>query len=255
MANLGGGLGGAATGASIGSSFGPIGTGVGAVVGGIAGLFGSKKKKRKPKPVSRFDPNQQKLNEDYIASLRGEGPFKDLYNYDTEQANQVFDQSTGRPAYRSFEENVIPRITGQFRGNNIQNSSYAGQSLARAGRDVQENLDALRSSQNFAGQQNAQQNRRLGIQDILNRQTFDYQSPEQRSPSTIDQILGSLAPSTGDYLSNLFKDKSQPAGISGGNGSVRGPSGISGGSGSVRGATGSLGGSIASAFTSLYGGG
>ncbi len=226
-ADWGGAVSGAASGAAAGSSFGPIGTGIGAAVGGAMGMFGGKKKKKKPKAVSRFDKNQQQLNDDYIASLRGEGPFADLYNYDVDQANQVFDQKTGRPAYRAFEENVIPKITGQFRSNNLMNSSYTGQSLSRAGRDVQENLDALRADQNFRGQENAKGYKRDTIKDILDRTTFDYQDPSARAPSTIDRILDTVAEHGGQFMADYMKPSNNnnssyvppaPAGISGGRG-------------------------------------
>lgn len=199
------GVSGAVSGASIGSNFGPIGTGVGAVVGGIAGLFGSKKKKKKAKPISTLDPKQQALYDDYIASLRGKGPFSAMYDFDAEGYNNVFDKTVARPAYRNFQENVIPGITGQFRGRNIMNSSYTGEALSRAGRDVQENLDAQRSANIFAGQQQANQNRMNGIQNVLGMQTFAMQKPKEGAPSTIDQILGTLAPKAGEWFADYLK--------------------------------------------------
>jgi len=203
--DVGSGLSGAASGAATGSIFGPIGTGVGAVVGGIAGLFGSKKKKKKPKRMSTLDPQQQALYNDYVGSIRGEGPFSDLYNYDAEGANANFDQNVSRPAYRNFQENIIPGITGQFRGNNIQNSSYTGEALGRAGRNVQEGLDAQRSNMIFNGQQNAQQNKQNAIQNVMGTQTFAYSKPGAQSPSTIDQILGSLGTNSGQWLADYLK--------------------------------------------------
>jgi hypothetical protein len=230
--NFGGGLSGAASGAAIGSSFGPIGTGVGAAVGGIAGLFGGKKKKKKPKPVSTLDPQQQGLYNDYVGSLRGQGPLKDLYNYDVNQANQVFDANTARPAYRGFQENIIPNITGQFRQNNLMNSSYTGEALGRAGRNVQENLDALRAQQNFAGQQGAQQSKQDALNKILNMQTFANSVPQERAPSTIDQILGSVAPQAGNFFADFLKPRAGTSGQS--------LSGASGYSNSLSGASGKL---------------
>lgn len=196
---------GAISGASIGSSFGPIGTGIGAVAGGIMGLFGSKKKKKKAKPISTLDPQQQQLYNQYIQSLGGQGPFSDLYNFNAEGYNDVFYKTVGRPAYRNFNENIVPGITGQFRSNNLMNSSYTGDALARAGRDVQENLDAQRSANVFAGQQQANQNKQNAIQNILGMQTFAMQKPQQGAPSTIDQILGTLAPKAGEWFADYLK--------------------------------------------------
>ncbi len=200
---------GAISGASVGSIFGPVGTGVGALVGGVAGLFGSKKKKKKPKITSTLDPQQQEVYKDYIASLGGQGPYADMYNFDAEGYNKVFDQTVGRPAYRNFQENVIPGITGQFRSNNLMNSSYAGGALSRAGRDVQENLDAQRAANIFQGQQQAKTSKQNAINNILNMQTFATNKPAAKTPSSIDQILGTVAPQAGewfaDYLGGLRK--------------------------------------------------
>lgn len=197
---------GAASGAATGSMFGPWGTAAGAIIGGAAGLFGSgKKKKKKPKRISTLDPQQQALYDDYVASIRGEGSFSDMYNFDAEGYNKVFDQTIGRPAYRNFEENIIPGITGQFRSNNLMNSSYTGEALGRAGRNVQENLDAQRSSNIFQGQQQANVNKQNAVNNILNMNTFDWQKPSPQSPSSIDQILKSLGPAAGDFVANYLK--------------------------------------------------
>ncbi len=211
-ADWGAGAGGAASGAISGASIGSIipgvgtaiGAGVGGIIGGISGLFGGKKKK-KPKKRSTLDPQQQSLYNDYIASIRGEGPMKDMYNFDAEGYNDVFDKTIGRQANRNFQENVIPGITGQFRSNNLMNSSYAGESLARAGRDVQENLDALRSQNVFAGQQQANQNKQNAINSVLGTQTFAYDKPGAQSPGVIDQILGSVGPAAGEWFADYLK--------------------------------------------------
>ncbi len=202
-------LSGAGTGASVGSLFGPVGTGIGAIAGGALGLFGSKKKKKKkPKQISSLDPQQQGLYTDYVNSLRGEGPFNDMYNYDVNAANANFDANVSRPAYRNYQENIIPNITGQFRQKNIGNSSYTGEALARSGRDVQENLDALRSNTIFQGQQNAGNNKQNAINNILGMQTFAYQKPQERKPSMIDQILGKTAPAAGEWFADYLKSDS-----------------------------------------------
>ena len=183
---------------------GPIGGAVGAVTGGLAGLFGGKKK-QKPKRISRLDPSQQKNYKDYIASLRGEGgPFNDLYNFDTQGANNNFDQNVSRPANRNFNENIIPGITGQFRGQNMMNSSYTGEALGRAGRDVQENLDAQRSNMIFNGQQGALDRKERGVKDFLNMQTFDYEKPEQ---SPMSGIMSTLGPQAANFLTDYLSKK------------------------------------------------
>lgn len=206
--DFGAGISGGASGAALGSSFLPgWGSAIGGALGFAAGLFGSKKKKaKKPKPYSTLDPQQQELYGQQMAALRGEGPFGNLYNFDEQGYNDVFDQTVGRPAYRNFQENIIPNITGQFRGNNLMNSSYAGQSLSRAGRDVQENLDAQRSANIFQGQQQANQNKMNGINSLLNTQTQAYGQPQERSQGSFDQTLTQLAPIGADFIRDYLKD-------------------------------------------------
>lgn len=216
-ANWDGGAGGAISGAVSGASLGSIipgvgtaiGGAVGGIIGGISGLFGRKKKK--PKKRSTLDPQQQALYNDYISSIRGEGPMKDLYNFDAQGYNDVFDKTIGRAANRNFQENTIPGITGQFRSNGLQNSSYVGESLSRAGRDVQENLDNQRSANVFQGQQQANQNKQNAINNVLGNQTFAYEKPSTQAPNAIDQILGSVGPAAGEWFADYLKKSNKPA--------------------------------------------
>lgn len=206
--NAGGALEGVGSGASLGATLGSvvpgIGTGVGALIGGVGGglvgLFGKKKKK---KTLSRLDKNQQKLNQAQFDSLFGSsGPLADLYNYDPNQANEVFEKTIANPAYRNFEENVIPGITGQFRGNNLMQSSYAGDALSKAGRDVQESLDARRAQYLYNEQTGAREAKRRALEDFQNRTTFDWDKTGQRGFS---DIAGSLDPKTLEGLMQLVK--------------------------------------------------
>lgn len=196
--DTGGALSGAASGAGIGSAFGPVGTGVGAVAGGLLGAFGRKKKKAKR--ISTLDKTQQGIYNQYAKGIQGEGPFADLYNFNPEQARDVFSQMYAQPAYQQFQEEVIPGITGQFRGGNLQNSSYLGGALAKAGTDVQRNLNANLSNMLYQGQQDALQRRINAINNILNMQTFAYQKPQE---SQGDSFWNSLLSKGGEAFGNL----------------------------------------------------
>lgn len=217
-ADWGGAAGGAASGALSGASIGSIipgvgtaiGGAVGGIIGGISSLFGGKKKK-KAKKRSTLDPQQQALYNDYIASIRGEGPMAALYNFDAQGYNDVFDKTVGRSANRNFQENIIPGITGQFRSKNLQNSSYVGEALSRAGRDVQENLDNQRSANVFQGQQQANLNKQNAINSVLGSQTFAYEKPGAQTPNAIDQILGSVGPAAGEWFADYLKKSNKPA--------------------------------------------
>jgi hypothetical protein len=206
----GSGASGAASGAAMGSAVMPgWGTAAGAVAGGVMGLFGGggRKKKKKAKLISTLDPTQQGIYQQYADALNGKGQFADLYNWDSQGANKNFDANVSRPAYRNFNENIIPGITGQFRQGNVQNSSYTGEALGRAGRNVQESLDAQRSNMQFQGQQSANQNKMSGMNNILNMQTQAYTQPGAREPNSVDQILNSVSGVGGQYVADYFKYK------------------------------------------------
>lgn len=196
------GITGALTGFGVG---GPVGAAVGGVGGGIAGLFGSGKKKKKKR--SSLDKNQKALNEQQFAGLQGQGPLADLYNYDPEQANDVFDQNVSRPAYRNFQEKLAPNITGQFRNQGLMNSSYAGDALSRVARDIQEGLDAQRSQYLYGQQQDATTAKRSAVENLQNRQTFAYDTAAQPGGFNIDSILSSVNPANIDQFKNYFNQQ------------------------------------------------
>lgn len=202
MPNYSGAASGAISGATTGLGIGgPIGGAVGGLVGGISGLFGKKKKKKK---VSSFDKRQQQLNEEQYQSLRGEGPLADLYNYDPEMANQVFDKTVANPAYRKYKEDLAPAITGNFRKNGLENSSYVSESLGKTARDIQEGLDAQRSQYLYGEQNNARNAKRNAVENLQNRSTFAYDKNNEGG-FDIDQILKSVPAETIDQLRQFFK--------------------------------------------------
>lgn len=195
---------GAIGGATAGASFGPIGAGIGGLLGGITGLFGNKKKKKK---ISSFDKNQQRLNEQQHQSILGQGPLADLYNYDPEQANAVFDKSVANPAYRNLREQGIPGVTGQFRSQGLMNSSYAGDAISKLTRDVQESLDAQRSQYLYGEQKDARNAKRNAVENLQNRSTFAYDTAANGSGFDLDTILGSIPPELIDKARNYFQKK------------------------------------------------
>lgn len=193
---------GTASGAAIGTSFLPgVGTAIGAGIGAIAGLFGRKKK---PKKRSTLDKQQRALYNQQIEGLSGKGQFADLYNFNSEAANANFDKMVSNPAYRNFGENIVPGITGQYRQGNLMQSSYSGGALSRAGRDVQESLDAQRSNMIYQGQQDAMNRKQNALDRVLGMQTFAYDKPQGNS---VDQILSAAAPAAGEWFADYLKNK------------------------------------------------
>lgn len=200
MANIAEGLGGALSGAATGSSIGgPIGGVAGSLLGGIAGLFGGKKKRKK---MSTFDKNQRQLNELQHQAVLGQGPLSDLYSYDAQKANEVFDKTIANPAYQKFEEYLAPSVTGQFRSQGLQNSSYVGDALSKLARDIQSGLDAQRSQYMYGEQKDAQNARRNAINNLQGQTTFDYYQPANNF--NLNNILSSIKPEQVDQLNGFF---------------------------------------------------
>jgi len=115
---------------------------------GLAGkLFGGRKKKKKG---FRYGLNQQLQQ----AAGGGQNQWSDLFSpFDTGKATDVFNQQYRDPAMQKFKEEVIPAISGQFRGANLGDSSYHGSALAKSGTDLEKNLDALLSQYLQSGEQ------------------------------------------------------------------------------------------------------
>ncbi len=218
--NVSGGLSGAASGASVGASIGSVlpgvGTAIGGAIGGIGGgllgLFGSRKKK--PKRLSTFDRNQQELFDKYTQGVQGKGQFSNLFGFDPAQQRDVFQKMYAQPAYQNFQENIIPSITGQFRGGNLGNSSYLGGALGKAGTDVQRGLDAHLAQMLYQGQQSSIDRRLSAINNILGTQTFAYQKP-QASPfeSMLYGFSGGLGQSAGSKFSDWLNTSSGGASV------------------------------------------
>lgn len=203
MVNYGGAATGAASGASAGLSIGgPWGAAIGGLVGGAAGLFGGGRKKRKK--LSTFDKRQKELNKLQHKSILGKGPLADLYNYDPQAANAVFEKNIANPAYRSFKEDLAPSITGQFRNEGLMTSSYAGDALSKAARDVQESLDAKRAAYLYNEQSQAREAKRNAVENLQNRTTFDWDTSAPSGGFNIDSILKSVSPELLGKIKGLF---------------------------------------------------
>jgi len=168
------------------------------ILGGLgvgAGKYAYDKGMFSDNQVSSLDPKQQELYSQLVQALQGGGgPLADIYGFDPEKVRENFDLNYAQPAYQKFEEEVIPGITGQFRGQNLQNSSYLGGALSKAGTDVQKGLDANLSNMLFNAEQQAIQRKQQGLQNLLNMQTFAYEQ------SPLMQLLQALAGGAGKAI-------------------------------------------------------
>lgn len=165
----------------------------------LGGLIPGLSKSLKPNTVSTFDPTQQELYGAYANAIQGKGgPLGDIFSYDPEALRNMYNQVYAQPAYQNFRENTIPSITGSFRGRNLQNSSYLGGALSKAGTDVQKGLDANLAQMLYSAQQDSLNRKRQGLSDILGMQTQAYQT------SPIMQLLQALAGGAGQMLGKKF---------------------------------------------------
>ncbi len=206
-------LGGAASNAVSGTATGLGLAGVpGAVAGGVLGLFGGllggRKKKKKR---STLDKRQQMINQQQQQGLMGQGPLADLYNYDPEKANAVFDKTVGRPAYRNFQENIVPGITGSFRKHGLEESGYVTDALGKAGRDVQEGLDAQRSQYLYGQESEAREAKRSAVENYQNRNTQERQDRGEGG-FDIASIIKSIPPEAVKGVIDYFKKNPGAAG-------------------------------------------
>jgi len=152
-----------------------------------------------PSKISSLDPEQQKIYQQLATALQGgESSFSDLFGFDPEKMRELYTQQYAEPAYQQFQEEVVPGITGQFRGQNLQNSSYLGGALGKAGTDVQKNLNANLSNMLYQGEQSALNRKQQGLNQILNMQTFAYQQ------SPLMQLLKSLAGGAGKAVGSFL---------------------------------------------------
>lgn len=148
----------------------------------------------KPEKLDTMDPQQKEIFKQLAMALQGGGgPLGDIYGFDPQQVSDVFQQGVAQPAYQQFQEEVVPGITGQFRGQNLGQSSYLGGALGKAGTDVQRDLDAQLSSMIYNAQQQALGRKQQGVQDLLKTQTFTY------SPNPFLDLMKSFAGQSGRF--------------------------------------------------------
>lgn len=186
----------------------------------LGSFFGGKGKKR-----STLDKRQKKLYKDQMSAIYGKGPLANLYQFDPNATTQMFQDVYAKPAYQQFQEEVVPNITGSFRGKNLQNSSYLGQGLSKAGSDVQAGLDRNLAEMLYKGQQDALNRRANAISGLqgMNTQAIDT------SGSPLDEFLAQLGGAGSKYiLENIFKTPGTTGGMKGPQASMS-PSSVPGG--------------------------
>jgi hypothetical protein len=162
-----------------------------------------------------MDKRQKGLYKEYHRGLQGEGQFANLFNFDEASAMKNFQTSYANPAMKNWQENMVPGITGSFRGGNLQDSSYLGGALAKSGADIQTDLNAKMADMLYSGNQSAMERRLKGLNDILNMQTF---AVEGAQPNPMDSFSSGMASGIGKYAANRAFSSNNPNSMpSGGN--------------------------------------
>lgn len=129
-----------------------ISAGISAAGSAAGGIFGKKKE-------SRTDKNKRELIDELLASVRGNGPYSDLFKADEE----AFQKSYVNPAKARFRNQIAPQIqqsfiqSGQHRGTGLEDT------LSRAGVE----LDELLNSQYLNYMNQGNQNKLGVINSIL----------------------------------------------------------------------------------------
>lgn len=144
---------GAVSGASMGSAFSPWGTLAGGIIGGAAGGFLGDK----GKPTKRQN-QQQELIDQLLASIRGNGPYSDLFNMD----ENAFQKSYVEPAKAMFRNQIAPQIQQQYIASGQQRGTGMEDSLSRAGVEMDQLIN-----QQYAQMQQAVQERKLNTMDYI----------------------------------------------------------------------------------------
>lgn len=172
---------------------------LGNILGGVGGNWLKDNLSLSPQKMDTMNPQQKEIFSALASALQGGGgPLGDVFGFDPQQVTDVFQQGVAQPAYQQFQEEVVPGITGQFRGQNLQKSSYLGGALGKAGTDVQKNLDAQLSSMIYNAQQQALGRKQKGVSDLLNTQTFAY------SQSPLMSLLNQIAGGVGKKVGGIF---------------------------------------------------
>lgn len=173
------------------------------IIAAGAGVYNALSKKKKPKRRSTLDRNQQKLWDTYNQGVMGEGPLADMYNFNPQKASQNFQMNVANPAYQNFQEQIMPQITGSFRGRGLGNSSYAAQALGSAGRNVQNDLNAKMYDYLYNQEQSMADRKQNAMNNILGTQTFAYEKPQQSwFDSALEGGASKFGSRFGDYAFN-----------------------------------------------------
>lgn len=120
-------------------------------------------KKDKVKKFDVLNQGQTDMLNQLLQGLMGQGgQFGEMFGeFDPTQTTNMWEQGVAAPAMRNFQQRVIPSIMQSFADQGA--SSGLSNSLATAGRDMEENLNSQLAQYLWQAQMQHQQNRMQGL--------------------------------------------------------------------------------------------
>jgi hypothetical protein len=134
------------------------------IIGAVGSIGSSMLSRRKDKKIkeSPIQTKQRELIDQILASVKGSGPFSDMFNVD----ENAFQKSYVDPAKSMFQNQIVPSIQQGFiggQGDARASSTGLEDQLTRAGVD----LDQILNQQYSSMQDAAQQRKTQALQAIL----------------------------------------------------------------------------------------
>lgn len=153
---------------------------------GIVDFVTSLFKQPEYKQVSAISPEEKQFLDLINQAVSGTGPLAGLGQYNPAETASRFNQAVAQPLITQFNEEILPGITGQFRGAGLGRSTFAGQAAARAGEGLERQLSSGLAQYQTSQQNQANQNLLNLLNLYLGKEQTALQAPQ---PSTAEKAL------------------------------------------------------------------
>ena len=172
-----------------------------AIIGGLSSITGGFLNRSKGNE-SKIQRKQRGTIDDLLASLKGNGPYSDLLNFD----ENTFNKSYVEPAKARFANQIAPQIQQSYIASGQQRGSGMDDQLLRAGVD----LDQMLNQQYASMQQGAQNNKMSFLQNILGAGSGGQQG-QSAGNALQESAAGYLGgDSYKELINQLFGNTNQP---------------------------------------------
>lgn len=168
---------------------------ISAIASGAGGLFSGNE--------TSTQANQRQLIDELMSSLKGDGPYSDLFNVD----DDAFQKSYIDPAKARFRNQIAPQIQEQYIASGQHRGTSMEDTLTRAGVD----LDQMLNEQYMNFQQSGQRNQMDAMSKILGAGTGS-QGPQSGFDKFSQGIGGYLtSPSFNKSIDQILNKRPQSA--------------------------------------------